>query len=82
MIIPINVFLSEADSVTHKAKLPSRLVKLGSDELILIELQGDIETEGEKKGQEVGTLTLDDKVCTGSVPILCAWGAKLNSLSS
>ncbi|EIN09965.1 hypothetical protein PUNSTDRAFT_65900 [Punctularia strigosozonata HHB-11173 SS5] len=65
MIIPINVSLptSISESDRSRPKLPPRLVKLGdanSDELVLIELQGELETEGVKDNQVVGTLKLDE----------------------
>lgn len=40
--------------------LPSALARLGSSELFLLELQGELEVSGDKPGQLVGRLTIDD----------------------
>ncbi len=40
--------------------LPSALAWLGSSELFLLELQGELEVSGDKHGQLVGRLTIDD----------------------
>ena len=40
--------------------LPSALARLGSSELFLLELQGELEVSGDKHGQLVGRLTIDD----------------------
>ncbi|TCD63337.1 hypothetical protein EIP91_005656 [Steccherinum ochraceum] len=60
MIIPIN--LLNRNSSSH-GPLPPQLVQLqfGSDELVLIEMQGTLEADEDKAGQMVGKLTIDDK---------------------
>lgn len=61
MIIPLT------HSETH-TPLPGPLVKLtGSDEILLIELQGTLETTAARDGQHVGVLSLeaDTNVSTG-----------------
>jgi chromosome transmission fidelity protein 8 len=40
--------------------LPSVLARLGSSEFFLLELQGELEVSGDKHGQLVGRLTIDD----------------------
>lgn len=40
--------------------LPPALAHLGSSELFLLELQGDLEVLGDKHGQLVGRLNIDD----------------------
>jgi len=51
--------------------LPSALARLGSSELFLLELQGELEVSGEQHGQLVGRLTIDDdgKVCVTQIPL-------------
>ncbi|TFY83784.1 hypothetical protein EWM64_g228, partial [Hericium alpestre] len=48
-----------------RASLPPALAQIGTSELALIELQGSLEVEGDKRGQTVGKLTIDadGKVC-------------------
>ena len=58
MIIPLNVALKGHSRRT----LPPQLVQFGSDELVLIELQGTLDVEGEMEGQFVGKLKC--QVCT------------------
>ncbi|KDQ57261.1 hypothetical protein JAAARDRAFT_131402 [Jaapia argillacea MUCL 33604] len=53
MFIPINLALDGSN------KLPSQLAKISHDELVLIELQGRLEVEGDRTGQAVGKLTLE-----------------------
>ncbi|KAI0269491.1 chromosome transmission fidelity protein 8, partial [Russula aff. rugulosa BPL654] len=40
--------------------LPSALARLGSSEFFLLELQGELEVSGDKHGELVGRLTIDD----------------------
>ncbi|KAI0090997.1 Ctf8-domain-containing protein [Irpex rosettiformis] len=54
MIIPINIATSSAGPT-----LPPQLAKFGTDELVLIELQGSLDVEGEISGQLVGKLDLE-----------------------
>ena len=42
--------------------LSPQLVKLASNEMVLIELQGSLEVEGDKRGEVIGTLKIDDAV--------------------
>jgi len=58
MIIPINVGSSSAIS---GASLPPQLAQFGTDELVLIEMQGTLESDNDKAGQTVGKLTIDEK---------------------
>ena len=62
MIIPINNLTT---TPRVGSGLPPVLAQLGSSELVLLELQGDLEVEGDRNGQTVGKLTVDDglKVC-------------------
>ncbi|KAJ8503027.1 hypothetical protein ONZ45_g11214 [Pleurotus djamor] len=54
MIIPV-----ELDS-SSQSKLPSGLAKLGNDEVVLVELQGTLEVDGnENDGKLVGRLKMD-----------------------
>ena len=57
MIIPIA--LPRKPSPGSPA-LPPALAHLGSSELFLLELQGDLEVSGDKHGQLVGRLNIDD----------------------
>ncbi|KAF8270536.1 chromosome transmission fidelity protein 8, partial [Lactarius quietus] len=45
---------------TSANSLPPALAQLGSSELFLLELQGDLVLTGDKRGQLVGHLTIDD----------------------
>lgn len=56
MRIPIKL----NDLKESNERFPPQLVKLASNELVLIELQGALEVEGNKKGQLIGTLNLDN----------------------
>jgi chromosome transmission fidelity protein 8 len=58
MRIPIK-FNSFANST---GSLPPQLAQLASNEMILIELQGSLEVEGDKTGEVVGTLKVDNPV--------------------
>ncbi|KAH8990288.1 Ctf8-domain-containing protein [Lactarius akahatsu] len=57
MIVPL--ILSSGPSAGART-LPPALAQLGSSELFLLELQGDLEVSGDKRGQLVGHLTIDD----------------------
>ncbi|KAH8100989.1 Ctf8-domain-containing protein [Cristinia sonorae] len=57
MIIPININASSSST----GPLPPQLAQFGTDELVLIEMQGTLEVEGSKAGQAVGKLTVDEK---------------------
>ncbi|PCH42054.1 hypothetical protein WOLCODRAFT_101465 [Wolfiporia cocos MD-104 SS10] len=57
MIIPIGVAPSSSES---NRAFPPQLVQFGSDEYVLIELQGSLEVEGNKDGQVVGRLRVDE----------------------
>lgn len=58
MIIPIHIAASSPSS-SNKSLLP-QLAQYGADELVLIELQGELEVEGDNAGQVVGKLTVDE----------------------
>ena len=55
MIIPINVSPPGSSS----ASLPPQFAQFGTDEVVLVEMQGALEVEGDSKGQHVGKLTVD-----------------------
>jgi len=57
MIIPINF-----DSSSSVQKLPPSLAKISHDEVVLIELQGELELENpsQRNGRLIGTLKIDD----------------------
>ncbi|KAH9943033.1 Ctf8-domain-containing protein [Epithele typhae] len=58
MLIPVNInLLGQAQPPARK--LPPQLVQFGTDELMLLELQGGLEVEGSKDGQLVGKLKVD-----------------------
>ncbi|KAI9463225.1 Ctf8-domain-containing protein [Lactarius psammicola] len=57
MIVPLT--LPSGPSASART-LPPALAQLGSSELFLLELQGDLEVSGDKRGQLVGHLTIDD----------------------
>ncbi|KAH9003201.1 Ctf8-domain-containing protein [Lactarius hatsudake] len=57
MIVPLT--LSSGPTAGART-LPPALARLGSSELFLLELQGDLEVSGDKRGQLVGHLTIDD----------------------
>jgi hypothetical protein len=66
MIVPLTLPPKSSPNGTKPA-LPSALARLGSSEFFLLELQGELEVSGDKHGQLVGCLTIDDtndgKVC-------------------
>jgi hypothetical protein len=59
MLIPITLASSSSNP-----KLPSGLIKISHDEIVLVELQGSLEVElthpRERDGKFVGTLKIDD----------------------
>ncbi|KAI0655350.1 Ctf8-domain-containing protein [Cubamyces menziesii] len=58
MLITVNVAIPGPSSDPRR-KLPPQLVQFGTDELVLIELQGALDVEGNKDGQLVGKLRID-----------------------
>ena len=56
MIIPVNINIAGSSS----GPLPPQFAQYGTDEVVLIELQGELEVEGESGGQLVGKLTVDN----------------------
>ncbi len=58
MLIPINVPQPSFSSASH-APLPPQLARLGSDEIVIVELQGALQVEGDQSGRSWGTLTMD-----------------------
>jgi len=66
MIIPLTLPLKSG----AEPALPSALARLGSSEFFLLELQGELEVSGDKHGQLVGRLTIDD-TNDGKVRISC-----------
>ena len=57
MIIPLTL---PSGTSANANTLPPALTQLGSSELFLLELQGDLILSGDKYGQLVGHLTIDD----------------------
>ncbi|GJE94578.1 Ctf8-domain-containing protein [Phanerochaete sordida] len=55
MIIPINVNIAGPST----RSLPPTFAQYGTDEVVLVELQGALEVEGSSEGQFVGKLTVD-----------------------
>ena len=60
MIIPLTLPPKSSPNGAEPASLPSALAQLGSSEFFLLELQGVLEVTGDKHGQLVGRLTIDD----------------------
>ncbi|EJD06874.1 uncharacterized protein FOMMEDRAFT_76607 [Fomitiporia mediterranea MF3/22] len=58
MIIPINI--SAATSDESSTKFPPQLAKLGTDEVIIIELQGSFHVEGDQSGHLAARLKLEN----------------------
>ena len=58
MLIPINIDLA-GHTTPRSRQLPPPLVQFGTNELVLIELQGSLEVEGDRDGQLVGKLRVD-----------------------
>ncbi|KAI0067280.1 hypothetical protein BV25DRAFT_1819607 [Artomyces pyxidatus] len=56
----ISVHLPDIATASQPNPLPPTLAQIGSSELVLIELQGELDVEGNKHGQTVGTLTVDN----------------------
>lgn len=54
MIIPITVAAGSSSRL-----LPPQFAQFGADEVVLIEMQGALEVEGDSSGQFVGKLTVD-----------------------
>lgn len=60
MLINVNVDLQvPGPSAPPRRQLPPQLVQFGAEGLILVELQGALEVEGNKDGQLVGKLRVD-----------------------
>lgn len=57
MIIPINLF-NQGSSVG--GALPPQFAQFGTDEVVLLELQGSLDVAGSKEGQHVGKLSIDN----------------------
>ncbi|TFY73571.1 hypothetical protein EWM64_g10441 [Hericium alpestre] len=62
LIIPVTLALGHS---AGESALPPALAQIGTSELALIELQGSLEVQGDRRGQTVGKLTIDadGKVC-------------------
>ncbi|EKM58527.1 uncharacterized protein PHACADRAFT_140527 [Phanerochaete carnosa HHB-10118-sp] len=56
MIIPVNVNIAGSSSTP----LPPQFAQYGTDEVVLVELQGELDVEGDTGGQFVGKLTIDN----------------------
>jgi len=57
MIIPLDITQSARDY----PPLPPHLISLGSDEVLIVELQGSLTTQGDTSGQPIGTLVIDSR---------------------
>lgn len=70
MIIPINTPSATANDTS---KFPPQLAKLGTEEIILIELQGSFQVEGDKSGQLAATLRFDGNEVTLLISLQHHW---------
>ena len=59
MIIPINLHPEPSPSSSSTCTFPPALAQFGSEGLVLIELQGSLEVEGDNIGQTVGKLSVE-----------------------
>ena len=59
MIIPINLQPEPSASSSSTCTFPPALAQFGSEGLVLIELQGSLEVEGDNIGQTVGKLSVE-----------------------
>lgn len=60
MLIPITISQpGPSSSENLSSLLPPQLAQFGTDELVLVELQGTLEPEGNSRGQVVGRLSVD-----------------------
>ena len=75
MLIDINVDLPGPSSTTRRP-LPPQLVQFGTEELVLIELQGALEVDGNKDGQLVGKLRVDPNTVSIIDACLSSHGAQ------
>jgi hypothetical protein len=66
MILPITL---PSKSPPNGPALPTALARLGSSELVLLELQGELDVSGDKHGQLVGRLTIDDDGKVRALPV-------------
>ena len=58
MLITVNVNIP-GPSALPRPRLPPQLIQFGTEGLVLVELQGALEVEGNKDGQLVGKLRVD-----------------------
>lgn len=61
MIIPI-VLSPVSAPLESKIEFPPQLAKLGSNEVVLLELQGSFHVEGDNSGQMIGKLQMESEV--------------------
>lgn len=64
---PVNINIPGPSSLSHR-KLPPQLIKFGSDELVLAEMQGSLEVDGNKDNQLLGKLRPDPDTVRNSAP--------------
>lgn len=57
MIIPINV----AAAGSSTCRLPPQFAQFGTNEVVLVEMQGALDVEGDSNGQFVGKLMVDSE---------------------
>ena len=55
MIVPITVSIAGSSD----SRLPPQFAQFGADEVVLVEMQGALDVEGNPNGQMVGKLTID-----------------------
>ena len=55
----INVYFGNDGVGSSYNSLPPALVKLGASDVALVELQGNLEVEGDRDGDVIGTLSLE-----------------------
>lgn len=67
MIIPINLHPERSSSSTSTCTFPPAFAQFGSDELVLIELQGSLEVDGDNLGQMVGKLNVETSTVSNEV---------------
>lgn len=69
MMIPINVAVAGPSS----QHLLPQFAQFGTDELVLIEMQGALEVQGDCNGQVVGKLTVDNETVSDRYSCSIHW---------
>ncbi len=68
MIIPINIAIPGPSTVRQ---LPPQFAQFGTGEVVLVELQGALEVDGDLKDQVVGKLSVDIETVSLIRPCQC-----------